>query len=83
VNTLVSTKAKNLAGQVRVTGLPLGFAASVALVPTLAAAAEANAPLTLERTIAPDNVSGRIDHMAIGAASPSRSAKITSALERA
>jgi hypothetical protein len=83
VNRLVSTKAKNLAGLVRVTGLALGFAASVALVPTLAAAAEANAPLTLERTIALDNVSGRIDHMAIDVASPSRSAKFTSVLERA
>ena len=83
MNTLVSTKAKNLVGQVRVTGLALGFAASVAMVPMLTAAAEANAPPTLERTIALDNVSGRIDHMAIDAASPSRSAKFTSVLERA
>ena len=33
-----------------------------------AAAAEANAPLTLEQTIVLDNVSGRIDHMAVDAA---------------
>jgi DNA-binding beta-propeller fold protein YncE len=43
----------------------LGTITSVAVITALSVAAKAEAPLTLEETIALDNVSGRIDHMAL------------------
>ena len=52
----------------RLSSATLGLLATVAFVAASAVAAEAEAPLTLEQTIALDNVSGRIDHMAIDVA---------------
>jgi DNA-binding beta-propeller fold protein YncE len=46
----------------------LTVTASIACFPMSAAGNDTNAPLVLERTIALDDVSGRIDHMAIDAA---------------
>ena len=52
----------------RLSSATLGLIATVAFVAASAVAAEAEAPLALEQTIALDNVSGRIDHMAIDVA---------------
>ena len=46
----------------------LGLITAAALLTASAIAAEAEPPLTLERTIPLDNVVGRIDHMAVDAA---------------
>jgi DNA-binding beta-propeller fold protein YncE len=52
----------------RLSSATVGLIAAVAFGHASAAATEAEAPLALEQTIALDNVSGRIDHMAIDVA---------------
>ena len=52
----------------RLSSAALALLAAIAFVRAAPNAAQAEAPLILEQTIALDSVSGRIDHMAIGAA---------------